>query len=186
MYMYAKSEDRDKKLKKVIEEGGKLGVALKCDCDKRARRGSRCDLELFCTWAIEPEGDVELAAKSMEAMNAKSDPTDEERKGGSGHIGRMLFSMGVHGLAVVAYVPEENQATLNCEELLKNVLDSQCGQCGTIITKGKSMSIGIVTATEILQPIIRSAVNFLSGRNIVFRMPCQLLLQTGALASKQF
>lgn len=40
-------------------------------------------------------------------MNAKSDPTEEERKGGSGHIGKMIFSAGVDQLAVAAYVPED-------------------------------------------------------------------------------
>ena len=70
------------------------------------------------------------------------------------------------GLAVVAYVPEEKQAALNCEEWLKKVLDSQCG---TIITKGKAMSTGIVKANadkgifplKIREPMILEANNFL-------------------------
>ena len=32
--------------------------------------------------------------KSVEAMNEKSDPSEEERKGGSGAIGKMVFSAG--------------------------------------------------------------------------------------------
>jgi len=55
-------------------------------------------------------------------MNAKSDPTEEERKGGSGHIGKMVFSAGTEQLAIVAYVPEEKQSELVCEEWLKKVL----------------------------------------------------------------
>merc|ERR1712066_149967 len=33
--------------------------------------------------------------QAVKAMNSKSDPTEEERKGGSGHIGKMVFSAGV-------------------------------------------------------------------------------------------
>merc|ERR1712060_687701 len=55
-------------------------------------------------------------------MNAKSDPTEEERKGGSGHIGKMVFSAGTEQLAIVAYVPEDKHSELVCEEWLKKVL----------------------------------------------------------------
>merc|ERR1712222_245000 len=85
-------------------------------------------LQFFCTSVDEPEGDMELLVKCVEAMNAKSDPTEEERKGGSGHIGKMVFSAGVEQLAVVAYVPAEKQSDLSCEEWLKTVLGTQGGE----------------------------------------------------------
>jgi hypothetical protein len=45
-------------------------------------------------------------------MNAEPDPGAEDRKGCSGHIGKMIFSAGVEQLAIVAYVPaaEHNKA----------------------------------------------------------------------------
>merc|ERR1711957_782332 len=79
-------------------------------------------LQFFCTWMDEPEGDLNLLKESALAMNTKSDPTEEERKGGSGHIGKMIFSAGIEQLAIVAYVPEDKQAELVCEEWLAKVL----------------------------------------------------------------
>eukprot|EP00972_Heterocapsa_arctica_P054041 7963315-Heterocapsa_arctica.AAC.1 len=60
-------------------------------------------LQFFFTSVEEPKGDCALLAKSMDAMNEKSNPTEEERKGGSGHVGKMIFSAGVECLAIAAY-----------------------------------------------------------------------------------
>merc|ERR1740123_2782608 len=83
---------RKDKLKKVIKEGGKRGVEIEGAADMGG-------LQFFCTAVQEPEGDLELTVESMKAMNAKSDPTEEERKGGSGHVGKMLFCAGADQLA---------------------------------------------------------------------------------------
>merc|ERR1712061_32550 len=91
-----------KKLKKVIKEGGKRGVEIEGAADMGG-------LQFFCTSVDVPEGDLELLESCVKAMNAKSDPTEEERKGGSGHIGKMIFSAGTEQLAVAAYVPEEKK-----------------------------------------------------------------------------
>merc|ERR1719393_425258 len=97
-------------------------------------------LQFFCTSVDVPEGDLELLLESMKAMNAKSDPTEEERKGGSGHIGKIIFSAGVTQLALVAYVPEEKQGELSCEEWLQKVLDSQPGS--KLLSKSKDLCVG--------------------------------------------
>merc|ERR1712107_971839 len=105
------------------------------------------------------------------AMNAKSDPTEEERKGGSGHIGKMIFSAGVEQLAVVAYVPEEKQKDLDCAEWLQKVVESQGG---TVESKGKDISTGIVKANgdkgifplKIREPMILEANNFLRKKGL--------------------
>merc|ERR1719497_214351 len=114
-------ELRKQKLKKVIKEGGKRGVEIEGAADMGG-------LQFFCSSVDLPEGDLEMLVESMKAMNAKSDPTEEERKGGSGHIGKMIFSAGAEQLAVVAYVPEDKQKNLSCEEWLSTVLTSQGGQ----------------------------------------------------------
>merc|ERR1712025_851806 len=101
-------EEKKKKKKKVVKEGGKRGVEIEGAADMGG-------LQFFCTSVDEPDGDLDLLVESMTAMNAKSDPTEEERKGGSGHIGKMIFSAGVGGLALVAYVPEEKRKELSCE-----------------------------------------------------------------------
>merc|ERR1712146_95025 len=103
------AEERKKKMKKVIKEGGKRGVEIEGAADMGG-------LEFFCTSVEFPDGDLDLLRKSVDAMNEKSDPTEEERKGGSGHIGKMVFSAGAEQLAVVAYVPDEKQKELSCQE----------------------------------------------------------------------
>merc|ERR1719160_58388 len=80
-----KPVDPAKKKKAVLKEGGKRGVEIEGAADMGG-------LQFFCTSVDEPEGDCELLDMCVTAMNQKSDPTEEERKGGSGHIGKMVFS----------------------------------------------------------------------------------------------
>merc|ERR1712167_25191 len=108
-------KERKAKLKKVVKEGGKRGVEIEGAADMGG-------LQFFCTSVDEPEGDVDLLVECVNAMNAKSDPTEEERKGGSGHIGKMVFSAGIAQLAIEAYVPDVKQGELVCRDWLENVL----------------------------------------------------------------
>jgi len=154
---------KDKK-KNVIKEGGKRGVEIEGAADMGG-------LQFFCTSVIEPAGDLDLTVESLKAMNAKSDPTEEERKGGSGHIGKMIFSAGVDQLSVVAYVPEEKRGELSCEEWLATVLGSQGGE---IVLKGKDISSGFVKTNsdknvfplKIREPMILEANNFLRKKGL--------------------
>merc|ERR1711988_773062 len=129
--------DPAKKLKKVLKEGGKRGVEIEGAADMGG-------LQFFCTSVELPEGDIDLLVKCVEAMNAKSDPTEEERKGGSGHIGKMVFSCGVDHLAVLAYVPEDKTPDLDCAEWLEKVLSTQPGY--KMVTKDKAVSTGLILA----------------------------------------
>merc|ERR1739846_190354 len=155
---------RKDKLKKVIKEGGKRGVEIEGAADMGG-------LQFFCTSMDLPDGDLDLLQESMKAMNAKSDPTEEERKGGSGHIGKMIFSAGTNQLAVVAYVPEEKRDALDCAEWLKVVLDSQNGE---VKTTGADVSTGVVKANadkgvfplKIREPMILEANNFLRKKGL--------------------
>lgn len=155
---------RKDKLKKVIKEGGKRGVEIEGAADMGG-------LQFFCTSVDTPEGDVEMLVESMNAMNAKSDPTEEERKGGSGHIGKMIFSCGAHQLAIAAYVPADKQKELSCAEWLEVVVKSQGGK---LVTKGKDVSTGVVCADadkgifplKIREPMILEANNFLRKKGL--------------------
>jgi len=126
--------DKKAKLKKVIKEGGKRGVEIEGAADMGG-------LKYFCTSVDMPEGDVALLEESMKAMNAKSDPTEEERKGGSGHVGKMLFSAGIEQLAIVGYVPEANKAELNCGEWMEHVVKMIGGE---IINKGPLSASAVI------------------------------------------
>jgi len=128
-------------------------------------------LQFFCTAVDLPEGDLDLLVESMKAMNAKSDPTEEERKGGSGHIGKVIFSAGAEQLAVVAYVPEDKQADLSCEEWLKAVLANFSGE---IVSTAKDLCTGRVKTDsdkgvfplKIREPMILEANNFLRKKGL--------------------
>merc|ERR1712066_313951 len=74
-------------------------------------------LDFFCTTIESPDGDEELLLIAMEAMNADPDPEAEDRKGCSGHVGKMIFSAGTKQLAMVAYVPdgEHNKSAGNVD-----------------------------------------------------------------------
>ena len=63
-------------------------------------------LDFFCTTMDLPDGDTDLLLLSMDSMNSDPDPEAEDRKGCSGHVGKMIYSAGVKQLALVAYVPD--------------------------------------------------------------------------------
>merc|ERR1719343_1296347 len=157
-------KERKDKLKKVIKEGGKRGVEIEGAADMGG-------LQFFCTAVDCPDGDLDMLVESMNAMNAESDPTQEERKGGSGGIGKMIFSAGTEQLAVAAYVPESKQGDLDCGEWLKAVLGSQNGE---VKKTGKDISSGIVKANadkgifplKIREPMILEANNFLRKKGL--------------------
>merc|ERR1712217_797561 len=114
-------KERKDKLKKVIKEGGKRGVEIEGAADMGG-------LQFFCTSVDLPDGDLDLLVESMNAMNAESDPTQEERKGGSGNIGKMIFSAGTEQLAVVAYVQPEKRGECDSKEWLEKVLSLFSGE----------------------------------------------------------
>merc|ERR1719253_325498 len=158
------TEAQKGKMKKVMKEGGKRGVEIEGAADMGG-------LQFFCTSLDEPSGDVVLLKESMKAMNEKSDPTEEERKGDSGHIGKMIFSAGTEQLAVVAYVPEEKQGEINSKEWLEAVLATQGGS----VTSAKAgTSAGCVKADadkgifplKIRESMILEANNFLRARGL--------------------
>jgi len=159
------AEDPAKKLKKVVKEGGKRGVEIEGAADMGG-------LQFFCISVEEPEGDTALLLESAKAMNAKSDPTEEERKGGSGHIGKMVFSAGAEQLAILAYVPEAKQGELDCVEWLQKVLSLYPG--GKVIEGGKEYSIGCIPTDsdknifplKIREGLILEANNFLRGKGL--------------------
>jgi len=99
-----------KKEKAVIKEGGKKGVEIEGACDMGG-------MQFFCTQLDEPDGDMDLLEKGFAAMNAEADPTEEERKGGAGGVGKVVFSAGSKALLMICNVPEDKLTdTPNKEE----------------------------------------------------------------------
>merc|ERR1719450_1052756 len=83
----------------------------------------------------------------------------------------MIFSAGVDQLAVVAYVPEDKQAELNCEEWLKQVLGLFSGK---VVASAKDVSTGVVLTDsdknifplKIREAMILEANNFLRKKGL--------------------
>jgi hypothetical protein len=89
-----------KKRAAVFKEGGKKGVEIEGACDMGG-------MAFFCTQLDEPDGDMELLEYGFEGMNAECDPSEEERKGGAGGVGKVVFSAGSKELLMVCNVPED-------------------------------------------------------------------------------
>merc|ERR1719506_2260513 len=110
-------EKMEKKMKKIKKEGGKRGVEIEGAADMGG-------LQFFCTTMDEPGGDVDWLYESLKAMNEKSDPTEEERKGGSGRIGKMLISTDQANtkVAMVAYCPPAKHGELKADQWMKDII----------------------------------------------------------------
>jgi len=160
-----KPVDPAKKKKAVLKEGGKRGVEIEGAADMGG-------LQFFCTSVDEPEGDLDLLVMSVGAMNEKSDPTEEERKGGSGAIGKMVFSAGLEQLAIVAYVPEAKHGDLVCKEWLEKVLSLY--PSGKIVSDAKDVCTGFIPTDsdknifplKIRESLILEANNFLRKKGL--------------------
>lgn len=159
------AEERKTKVKKVMKEGGKRGVEIEGAADMGG-------LQFFCTSVDEPEGDLALMDMCMEAMNKKCDPSAEERSGGSGAIGKMIFSAGNDQLGVVAYIPEAKQGEIDATEWLKKVLDLFQGEIAENSTA--TYARGFVTTDtninkfplKMKEPSITEAISYLKSKGL--------------------
>jgi len=133
-------EKLEKKMKKVIKEGGKRGVEIEGAADMGG-------LQFFITPVEEPGSDLDMLVESMRAMNAESDPSEEERKGGSGKIGKSIFSMTDDMINIVAYVPEVHMEKCEAVAWLQNTV--------TEILRGGSDEIA-KKAVEIAKELVKS------------------------------
>jgi len=55
-------------------------------------------------------------------MNQKSNPSEEERKGGAGKLGKMIFSCTDSVFSAVAYVPSDKAEACSAKEWLEEVV----------------------------------------------------------------
>lgn len=161
------SEKMEKKMKKVVKEGGKRGVEIEGAADMGG-------LEFFCTTMEEPNGDVDLLYESMRAMNAKSDPNEEERKGGSGRIGKMLISkdQADSKLALVAYVPPAKQDQLSAGTWMDDIIKTLGG--GQVLFKDATTAKAVIEndadkglfVLKLKDSAITESINYLKGKGL--------------------
>jgi len=155
----------EKQLASVIKEGGKRGV----DIAGAAEMGG---LQFFCTYVLEPDGDLDLLLESLNAMNAeRAAAGSDEPCGGSGHVGKMLFSAGKEQLAIATFVPEARCCDISCAEWLEAVLRAYNGE---ILSNAENICTGRILADsanglsplKIRDPLIVEANNFLRARGL--------------------
>merc|ERR1711918_3729 len=82
-------------------------------------------LAFFCTTLMEPDGDMEMLEKGFAGMNAEIDEEAEERRGGAGHIGKMVFSAGPEYLQIVCNVPADLQADKEVNGNMRKAMDAK-------------------------------------------------------------
>ena len=133
----AAAKELEKLHKKVIKEGGKKGVEIEGASDMGG-------LDFFCTTIESPDGDLELLQMAMAAMNAQPDPDAEDRKGCSGHVGKMVFSAGVEQLAIVSYVPADKLEKVDVTEWTDHVVAAVGGTVTKAATDAVSPNGGKV------------------------------------------
>jgi len=118
------AKEAEKLKKAVVKEGGKKGVEIEGASDMGG-------LEFFCTTIESADGMPALLQMAMTAMNAQPDPEAEDRKGCSGHVGKMIFSASAAQLAIVAYVPDDKLEKVPIADWVEHV----CGTIDAVLTK---------------------------------------------------
>mmetsp|Transcript_31950 Transcript_31950/g.77842 ORF Transcript_31950/g.77842 Transcript_31950/m.77842 type:complete len:360 (+) Transcript_31950:111-1190(+) len=108
---------REALLKAVKKEGGKKGQ----DLIGMSEMGG---MKFFCASLDHPDGQRDLMELSLRHMNKDVNPAMEERVGGAGSVGKMLFSAGIKKLGILANVPKEVlDLGVRADEWLQHVLN---------------------------------------------------------------
>lgn len=161
----------EKRVKAIRKEGGKKGVEIEGAADMGG-------LQFFCTIAETPNGELDALVEVMKSMNAISDPSEEERKGGSGKIGKLIMSCTDDVLALVAYVPKQHIAACSATEWMRHVCQMSGAAMPEIINwEGIDSAswAGAVLAKDgnkgcfplkMRDPAITNAYSFLKARNL--------------------
>ncbi|KAA8492809.1 hypothetical protein FVE85_9081 [Porphyridium purpureum] len=159
----------EKLMKAAFKEGGKRGVELEGASDLSGI--------LFYNVSVEtPEGDPALLEKVMEGMNLEVDEAEEERRGGSGKIGKLIVSSGEQQLGLMCYVPTEKLDQLNPRdwmssiELIKNtekysaeIVKEDANTCIAVIKADQEKGIYPI---KLRDDAISSSITFLQTKGL--------------------
>lgn len=106
----------EKMLKAVVKEGGKKGIEISGAADMGG-------LEFFNTIIEQCKAKVCMVELAMHAMNKDIDPEEEESKGGSAEVGKVLIAPGETDIALVAYVPDDKVGKVQAGKWIRAILD---------------------------------------------------------------
>jgi len=79
-------------------------------------------VHFFCVTVEAAEGEMKLMDKVLEGMNTEVDPEAEDRKGGAGDLGKMLFNANEHKLVIICHTPKEVMEKATAAEWMAGVL----------------------------------------------------------------
>lgn len=85
-------------MKACLKEGGKKGQ----NCAGMSTFG----IHFFCVAIESAEGNMKLLEKVMEGMNVEVDEAAEDRKGGAGDLGKILFNANDQKLVIMCHTPK--------------------------------------------------------------------------------
>lgn len=116
----SKPMDTEKLIKAALKEGGKKGQ----DIAGLAEMGG---VSFFHLAMDSANGDMALLEKCLEGMNREVEEGAEDRKGGAGHLGKILFSYAGERLVFLCHLPEQQRAKADIKEWFQIVLDETGG-----------------------------------------------------------
>jgi len=79
-------------------------------------------VQFFCVTVEAAEGEMKLLDKVLEGMNVEVDAEAEDRKGGAGDLGKMLFNANEHKLVILCHTPKEVTEKATAAEWMEGVL----------------------------------------------------------------
>merc|ERR1711964_400384 len=134
-YDYDESTYDAKLIKTVRKEGGKRGAEIAGAADMGGMSFMNVSVD-------EPSADAGLLLMSLEEMDRPIDPANaEEVKGGSGHVGKCLFSYGKDKVGILANVPAELadkvDAKVWMEEIVKPLKGEILDKASSAIAQGE-------------------------------------------------
>jgi len=151
-------EEMEFKMAEVRKEG-----ALHCtNCEQE------CDMlgeDFFTTTLDEPEGDLSLLELGVAAMDAEP-AASGDLTGGTRCLGKVVFSAGTHGLAMVCTIPEDKLAAsqqhqaVSAEEWLRSILAALLRDFlanGGDARRGDVVMMAGASATYALASLVNSA-----------------------------
>ena len=153
----------DKLIAATIKEGGKKGIEISGAADMGG-------LEFFCTQVAQPAGRLDLLELLMHAMNKEIDPEEEESKGGSGEVGKLLLSDGQKDFAMIAYVPDNKVEKVNAAEWCQSVV-SAIG-FGEVVTSSATWAAALCPCDaekgqfpiKVKDEALQAGINFLKSK----------------------
>jgi len=128
-------------------------------------------LEFFCTTIDTPEGDLHLMEIVLDNMNREIDENSEEKRGGAGPVGKMLFSAGIEQLGMIARVPTDKIHKINTKDWMAHVCKQLQGELQPGATE--ELAKGVVLADKqkgrfplkMKDDAIAAAIAYLRERN---------------------